>query len=54
MVGNKVGWYNILNSPNNQAENVLHNGCYTKVVVYFIYILHTGQKLYGEPYKYEI
>ena len=42
-----IGWYNnliihILNSPNNQAENVLHNGCYTKVVMHFIYILRTG------------
>ena len=38
MVCNKAGWYNnliihILNSPNNQAENVLHNGCYSNVVV---------------------
>ena len=42
-----IGWYNnliihILNSPNNQAENVLHNGWYTKVVMHFIYILRTG------------
>ena len=47
MVCNEIGWYNnliihILNSPNNQAENVLHNGCYTKVVhgVFYLHITY--------------